>query len=221
MALPEGLRFVLETAAQVALAVVLFAGLLRRGGGDLTQMILTGVILGVLFRSLSGVMARVMDPNAFAVVQSLSFASVARADPQMLTWVAACVALCAVALLALSSRLDVMALGRVQAVSLGLGYDRLSLWVLSLSAALVAAVTALVGPVAFLGLIVAALADRLLPLARHALLLPAAALLGVLLLVSGQFLFERVLGLEGALSMVVEFGGGLFFLFLLVKGAAR
>ena len=74
---------------------------------------------------------------------------------------------------------------------------------------------------AFFGLLVAGLAHGLAPSARHAVLLPAAGLIGAAILVVGQTLFERLMGQTATLSVVVEFAGGLFFLFLLLKGRVR
>ena len=93
--------------------------------------------------------------------------------------------------------------------------------ILGLVGMLVAVSTALVGPVAFFGLLVAGLAHGLAPSARHAVLLPAAGLIGAAILVVGQTLFERLMGQTATLSVVVEFAGGLFFLFLLLKGRVR
>lgn len=214
-------RFVLEVAAMVALALVLFGMLLGRAGQDIPRLILTGVILGVLFRSLTGLVARVLDPNAYAVVQQAGFASFARVDATLLPLAALLVLGCLALALRLGPALDVLALGRPMALSLGLAHDPLLRLVLALVAVLVAVSTALVGPLAFLGLIVAGFAHLISPSHRHRLLLPVAMLLGALLLVAGQTLFERALGLQSALSVVIEGGGGLFFLWLLLKGKLR
>jgi len=90
-----------------------------------------------------------------------------------------------------------------------------------LVAILVSVSTALVGPVAFFGLIVAGLAHGLTRNGHHAVLLPAAGLSAAILLVGGQWLFERGLGQAATLSVVIEFAGGLFFLTLLLKGRIR
>lgn len=219
--LPAAIRFLAEIGVMSALAALLFGTLLLRGGRDVPRMILTGVILGVLFRSLSGFLGRVLDPNEFAVVQAVSFASFNRVDVTLLP-VAAGVAVVAVAAaLRLSAQLDVLALGRDAAVSLGLRHRAIVVGVLGLVAVLVSVSTALVGPVAFFGLIVAGLAHGLMRTASHAVLLPAAGLLAAILLVGGQWLFERQLGQAATLSVVVEFAGGLFFLYLLMKGRIR
>ena len=41
-------------------------------------------------------------------------------------------------------------------------------------------------------------------------------MIGAIALVGGQTVFERGLGMAGTLSVVVEFAGGLLFLFLLL-----
>jgi len=220
-ALPTMAKFGAEVALLTAASLLLFGTLLGRGAQDVPRMILTGVILGVLFRSLAGFLARVMDPNAFVIVQAETAASFSRVDADLLPFAAlATVAVAGVALW-LAPRLDVLALGRPAAVSLGLAHDRLVLVVLALVAVLVAVATALVGPLAFLGLLVAALARPLAGSDRHLPVLLTAILLAALMLVAGQTLFERALGQQSTLPAVVEFAGGLVFLFLLLRGRIR
>jgi iron complex transport system permease protein len=93
--------------------------------------------------------------------------------------------------------------------------------VLVVVAVLVSVATALVGPVPFFGLLVANLAHVLVRDHRHRVVLPAAVLLGALCLVGGQVVLERVLGLNSSISVVVELAGGIAFLVLLLRGAAR
>ncbi|MDO5614004.1 MAG: iron chelate uptake ABC transporter family permease subunit [Paracoccus sp. (in: a-proteobacteria)] len=220
-ALPLAGKFIGEIALMSVLAALLFGTLLGQGSRDIPRTILTGIILGVMFRSASGLIARVMDPNEYAVVQAASFASFARANTTLLPWAGAICATAIVIALRLAPRLDVLALGHDASISLGLRRSRMVIGTLCLVAVLVAVSTALVGPVAFFGLIVSGVAHGLARCHRHAVLLPAAALIGAVILVGGQFLFERLLGQQATLSVVVEFGGGLFFLYLLLKGRIR
>ncbi len=217
-ALPGGPKFVAEVGAMSLLSALLFGTLLGRGVTDIPRTILTGVILRVLFRSLGTFPARIMDPNAHAVVQAASFASFGSVNAALLPAAGAIAGACVIAAMWLAPRLDVLALGRGPAISLGLRFDRMVLGPVGM---LVAVSTALVGPVAFFGLLVAGLAHGLAPSARHAVLLPAAGLIGAAILVAGQTLFERLMGQTATLSVVVEFAGGLFFLFLLLKERVR
>lgn len=215
--LPVMAKFLAETLILMAAAVTLFGVLLRRSSEDVLRVILTGVIIGAFLRGLSGLAARLVDPSEFAVIQAASFASFGFVDAQLL-WVALAGLLPAMAVaLWLSPRLDVAELGRMTARSVGLDHDRLVLGVLALVAFLIAVSTALVGPITFLGLLAASLAHAVMGTYRHALILPAAAGIGALILVSGQFLFERLLGMQSALAVIVEFFGGLLFLFLVLR----
>ncbi len=226
-AIPDLPKFLLEVAAMCALAILLFGTLLGRGTRDIGRTILTGVILGVMFRSAAGLLARLIDPNEYAVVQAASTVSFTRANAALLPIGAGLTAAAVGMALWLAPRLDVLALGRDTAVSLGLRHGRMVVVTLGLVALLVSVATALVGPLsvfgspAFFGLVIAGLAHGLVRGHRHAALLPAAALIAANILVIGQMLFERLLGQQAALSVVIEFAGGLFFLYLLLKGRIR
>ena len=214
-------KFGFEVTTMILAALLLFGALLGRGEQDVARLVLTGVILGVLFRSLSGFLERVLDPNAYAVAQGASFASFSRIDTSLLPVTGV---LCLGAIggaLWLSSRLDVLALGRPVAISLGLAHDRLVIVALMIVAILVSVATALVGPVTFFGLLVSGLAHEMSGSARHARLLPMAIVVAALMLVAGQTVFERAFGLQSTLSVVIEFAGGVFFLWLLLKGRMR
>lgn len=212
--LPAGWKFVGEAALMTGLCVVLFVPMLRRRS-DMMLMILTGMVLGILFRSFSSLLARLIDPNDFAVLQGASFARFQSLDGTLL--VIAMLVTVAGATVAWRVRhvLDVLALGRDAATGLGLDWNRWVTGLLMLVACMVAASTALVGPLAFLGLLVVALAERACGTQRHAVLLPAASAVAVVVLVGAQILSRMGLGGAGPISLVVEFMGGLVFLALL------
>jgi iron complex transport system permease protein len=210
------LKFLVETVLMVVAAVLLFGALLGRERSDLYRMLLVGIIFGTLFRSLTNLVQRLIDPNDFAVLQGASFARFSTVDPGLLAISALVVACGAGYGWAVRHALDVAALGRETAIGLGVDHDRLTRRTLMAVALLASATTALVGPVTFFGLLVASLARLVIPAPRHALLLPAAALIGALALVGGQTVFERVMGRASTLSVAVEFAGGLLFLALLL-----
>lgn len=218
--LPALPKFLAETALLSFCAIALFRFSLRKSAGDMTRMALTGVIFGILFRGLSSFAQRLLDPSEFAIVQAASFASFTAPDPVQLAIAAPVFLLALAAALRLAAALDVAALGRDRARALGLDHDRLMMIALGLVAALIATATAVAGPMTFLGLIAAAIAAALLDNHRHQALLPMAAMLGALILVLGQTLFERLLGLNSTLAVVVEFAGGLVFLFLVLRRRA-
>ncbi|TIL35601.1 iron chelate uptake ABC transporter family permease subunit [Mesorhizobium sp.] len=214
------LHFFGNFTAMTSLALALFLPMLRRRF-DLTLMLLTGVVLGVLFRSLTTLLARLLDPNDFAVLQGTVFASFNAVEPDLLL-LAGVITVAGVAI-AWRARhvLDVLALGTDTAIGLGLAWRGTAAGLLVVVAALVSASTALVGPMAFLGLLVVSLAERIVGTNRHAILLPAAALTATIVLVGGQTVLQHALGGEGSLGIVVEFVGGIVFLAILFAGGRR
>lgn len=213
-------KFTGEVTAMMALAFLLFLPMLK-ARIDLTLLLLSGVILGVLFRSLSQLVTRMIDPNDFAVLQGASFASFNSVRTDLLAAAAliTCIG-CAVAWRARNT-LDVLALGANTAIGLGVEWRRYVTAMLLLVAALVGVSTALVGPVAFFGLLVAALGERIVKTQRHALLLPAAALLAIIVLVGGQAVLQHILGGAATLGMIVEFIGGIVFVLMLLSAGKR
>ncbi|OBZ95048.1 iron ABC transporter permease [Pararhizobium polonicum] len=215
-----GVKFGIEVALMIALAMALLWPLLKTRV-DMNLLLLMGVTLGLLFRSLSQLLSRLLDPNAFAIVQGASFANfnTLRAD---LTILGTVVTLAAAALCWRARHLlDIIGLGRDTAIGLGVNWTKATAGLLLLVALLVAVSTALVGPVAFFGLLVAALAERLMRTQRHALLLPAAVLVAIIVLVGGQTFLQHGIGGASTLGVVIEFVGGLVFLLLLILGSRK
>jgi len=212
--LPPSWKFFGEVALMMAFSTVLFLPMLRRRT-DMMLMILTGFVLGFLFRSLSALIARLIDPNAFAVLQGASFASFQSFDDRLLV-VGGVLTACGT-LFAWRVRhvLDVIALGRDAAIGLGLDWNRWVTGLLLLVAALVATSTALAGPLAFLGLLVVALAERLCASQRHGILLPVAAGVAIVVLVGAQTMARMGFGSAVVVSVIVEFMGGFVFLAIL------
>lgn len=215
------LRFVVEVAVMVALAGLLFRWLFLGARRSLHLLLLVGIVLGVLFRSVSSFLQRLIDPNEFAVLQDRMFASFNSVDTTLLGVSGVLVLLAAAVVWPVRGALDVLLLGRDHATALGVDHRRVVTRVLVAVAVLVSVSTALVGPVLFFGLLVAHLAYRAAGTYRHRVVVPVAALVGVLCLVLGQTVLERVLGYATALSVVIELAGGLVFLSLLLRGARR
>ena len=123
---------------------------------DMGLMLLAGVVLGVLFRSLATLVARLIDPNEFAVAQHATFANFNDVETDLLAVSTVLTVACVAIAWRMRHSLDVLLLGRESAIGLGVDWLKNVTGLLLLVAALVSVSTALVGPVAFLGLLVAA-----------------------------------------------------------------
>ncbi|QPM88842.1 iron chelate uptake ABC transporter family permease subunit [Pseudooceanicola algae] len=223
--LPTALIFAINVSLMTLLGLGLFTLLQKGARGDMMRLVLTGIIFGVLLRSVTEFIQRMIDPAEFQMVQSISFARFTSVEPALLAF-AALVSLPTVWLAwRMRARLDVLGLGQVPATGLGARPKQGQAVALILICILVAAATALVGPMSgmgggpasFFGLIVTALAHVITPTERHAVLIPSAALMGCIILVGGQTIMERLLALSTPLSVVIELVGGLLFLALLLK----
>ncbi len=215
--LPDIAVFLVNVGLMVCAALALFGTLLGTARNDLMRLVLTGIVFATLFRSLTFFMQRMIDPNEYAVVQGSSFANFNGIDPLQLMVSAGVTAVALLLTWLLRHRLDVLALGRETAISLGEEPERLHLQALILIAVLVSISTAFVGPTVFLGLIVVSLARLLTPSPHHATILLSSGLVSGIVIVSGQTLMERVLALSTPLTVVIDFVGGILFIALLLK----
>lgn len=210
-------RFLFDVLLMSGAAWLLFGVLLRYFSRDLLRLLLIGVIFGIFCRSLTSLFARLLSPEDYAVFQGAAFAQFNAIDDTLLGIAAVLTAISVWLIWRQRHALDIMALGRNTAVSLGISHQRLLAQMMICVAVLVSVSTALVGPVMFFGLLVSALTYRLFPTPYHRWLLPAAAVIAALVLLLGQTLFERALGFSATLSVAVELLGGAVFIFLLLK----
>jgi iron complex transport system permease protein len=210
-------RFAVEVVALVAFGAALYRLLFGRTRHDLYVLVLLGIVLGTLFTSLTLLVSRLIDPNDFLTLQDLLFASFNGINRQLLGVSAVVVVVTVAAVVRLLPRLDVVALGREPAIGLGVEHRRVVNQALLAVAVLVSVATALVGPITFLGLLVANLAGQVLGTHRHAWTLPGAALIAVIALAGGQLVLEQVFGFATSLSIVVNFVGGIVFITLLLR----
>ena len=221
------LLFIGEAVSMLALALVLYRWLFLGERRSLHLLLLVGVVFGLIFRSITQLLQRIMDPNEFVVLQDRLFASFNGVNPVLIGMSAAAIALVGILIWNRRFVMDVLLLGREQSISLGVDYRKLVTLILVLVSVLVAASMALVGPIngfepiSFFGVLVANHTYLAIPGFTHRYLLPAAALIAILLLVGGQLILETLLGFDSAVGIVIEFAGGVMFVSLLLKGLAR
>ncbi len=213
--------FAFNVTAMVLFSSLLYRWLFSGTSRSIHLLVLVGIVFGVLFRSLSSFMQRIIDPNEFVLLQDWLFASFNNVDGNLLAVSAAMVLAVSVIGWRFMHAYDVLALGRETSINLGLAHNRVATIVLILVAILVSVSTALVGPVTFFGLLVSNLAYQIAGTHKHRFVLPVAVLLAVICLVVGQLVLERVFAFDTALSIIIEFLGGIVFLVLLIRGMAR
>ena len=193
----------------------------QKTGGNVLYVLLIGTVLSTFFSSMQNSLTRIMDPNEYDALLNTLTASFTNVN-------AACIIPGALLLAAIAwwlrkdlAILDVISLGREQAVSLGVDYERTLRRLMVGVALYIAVATALVGPLSFLGLITANVARQLFTTYRHTWLIAGSACVGMLILTAGQFVVEHVMVYAVPVSVFVTIGGGIYFLYLVLTAGRR
>ena len=213
----SNLNFLIAGGLMIIFSLLLFKMMFRRENTNLFFLLMIGMIFGTLFSSLSSFMQMVMDPNEFLIVQNKMFASFNNVKSSLLGISTITMGLTLFWVLKDAKKLDVIALGKEQAINLGIDYDRMVRKMLVAVAILVSVSTTLVGPITFLGILVTNLAYQMIKDYRHSIVIPTSILLSLLALIGGQFLVERVFQFNTTIGVIINFVGGLYFIYILLK----
>ncbi|WP_336501736.1 iron chelate uptake ABC transporter family permease subunit [Microbacterium paraoxydans] len=210
-------QFALQVLIMVGLAVVLYGWLLSGRYGNLQIMLLVGIVIGGGLGAIATFMQRLLTPSEFDVLAARLFGNVSNADPSYLPLAIPLVIAASTLLWLRSRRLNVLALGPDAARSLGLDHRREQFLVLTLVAVLMATSTALVGPMTFLGFLVATLAYQFADTHDHRLIFPVAVLTAFSILAGAYFVMKNVFYAQGMVSILIEIVGGTVFLIVILR----
>lgn len=210
-------NFSLSAAMMIMFSFALFHFYFKTKRNNVFTLLLIGIVCGSVFSSLSNFLTMLIDPNEFAVLESVMFASFNNVKGELVYLSIIPLGLSLLGLWLLAPKLDVLWLGVDNATSLGVNTKRLTQITLVIVSVMVAVSTALVGPVLFFGLITVSLARQLFSSFQHRTLIIVSSLLAVVLLVSGQWFIEKVMSFETTVSVVINLVGGLYFMFLLLR----
>lgn len=210
--------FLLSLLLMVGFAYLLFTILFRNKKQSLYFVLLAGLIFNTLFSSISSFIQAIMDPNDFMILQNQLFASFNAINTKIL-WISFIIIVVSFAInWPFIKELDVLLLGKENAISLGIPYQKLTTRIFLWLALMVAIATALVGPITFLGLLVAHITYHSFHTFRHQILVPIAIVICIFTLVLGQHLVQNLLHLTVQLSVLLNLIGGSYFIFTLIKG---
>lgn len=209
--------FVVQLVLMVGLSLVLYSWLLTGEGNNMHAMLLVGIVIGGGLGSVSTFMQRMLTPSEFDVLTARLFGSVNNADPAYYPLAVPLVVVTVVLLAWNAQRLNVLALGRDVSVNLGVQHKKHAVFTLVLVSVLMAVSTALVGPMTFLGFLVATLAYQFTDTYDHRFIFPMAMLLGYCILAGAYFVMNHVFYAQGVVSIIIELVGGITFLVVILK----
>ena len=216
LAVNANLAFAVDLVIMGASATVIYGYLFKKTNYNVLYVLLIGTVLTSFFSSIQSTLTRVMDPNEYDSLLSTLVASFSNVNSEIILFSLAVLAVLISVLRKDLALLDVLTLGKAQAINLGVDYDR-SIRRLLLGVTLAIAVaTAMVGPISFMGLIIANLSRQLLKTYRHSQLILGSVFFGMIILVAGQLIVEHVYSYAIPISVFITVGGGIYFLYLLL-----
>lgn len=210
-------QFVLQVAIMVGLALLIYGWLLSGKYGNMQIMLLVGIVIGGGLGSVSAFMQRLLTPSEFDILTARLFGSISNADASYLPIAIPLCLTAGILLLTNGKRLNVLSLGRDATLNLGLNHRFEIMRVLFLVSILMAVSTALVGPMVFLGFLVATLAYQFADTYDHRFIFPVAILIGFVVLAGASFVMKNIFYAQGVVSIIIEMVGGSVFLFVILR----
>ncbi|MBD8593521.1 iron chelate uptake ABC transporter family permease subunit [Pseudomonas sp. CFBP 8758] len=191
--------------------------LFRDGRGNVYLLLLLGLVLSMVMATFTQFIQLKISPGEFSILQGFSYASFNRARLDQVIYGGVLVVGACLLVHRTLPVLDVLALGRDQAVSLGVDYAPSVRLQLALIAVLVAVSTSLVGPTAFMGVIVANISYALARTARHHATLPTACGVAIGVFIVAQYLVEQLFNYNTSVSILINLVCGVYFLTLMIR----
>lgn len=216
LAINKNMSFVVDLVLMGLVATVVYSYLFKKTRHNVLYVLLIGTVLSSFFSSIQSTLTRIMDPNEYENLLASLVASFSNINSEII--ILSLIVLAAVIFFLRKelALLDVITLGKDQAINLGVDYDRCIRRLLLGVTLCIAVATAMVGPISFLGLIIANLSRQLLKTYRHSQLILGSALFGMIVLIGGQLIVERVYVYSVPVSVFISVGGGIYFLYLLL-----
>lgn len=210
-------NFFISIVLMLLYSWVIHKWLLPYGRNDVFLLLLLGLVLTMVVGTVTQFIQLKINPGEFSVFQGLSYASFNRSQPETLFY--ASVAVVIVLFLGRKALpvLDVLVLGREQAISLGIHHHRYVSFYLALIAILVAVSTSLIGPTVFMGVFIANITYALARSYKHKLTLPMGCAITIAIFIAAQILVEHVFNYKTTVSILVNLVCGIYFLALTVR----
>ena len=207
-------------SAALALAVVLLLARVR-GQTPVLMLVLAGIVTGALFAALTSMTVFLADPDrSLPGIVFWLMGSYASSDWTTLAVLATCLLVCALLLLPLGWRINILSLGDDDARLHGMPVESLRLLILAACCVMIAGQVSVSGIVGWIGLVVPHLA-RMLVGADHRRLLPAALLLGATFSVLADDIARTLTAAENPLGIVTALLGAPVFALILRRRARR
>ncbi|WP_249871399.1 iron chelate uptake ABC transporter family permease subunit [Oceanobacillus saliphilus] len=211
------INYLISIGIMVLFSLLLYRFLFQGEKNNIYFLLLIGMILGTFFGSFTDFMQVLIDPNEFMIAQDQMFASINNVNTDLVYVSVIILALVMLYFMRFYKYLDVIALGKDEAINLGVPYEYVVKRLLIIVAILISVSTALIGPITFLGLLVVNLAYEFMKTYRHFYIILSSVFISLIALLGGQFIVEKVFTFNTTISVIINFIGGVYFIYLLLK----
>ncbi len=214
-------NFIYAVLLMIGFSGLMYLLLFGKEKQNIFKLLLLGMVLGTIFSTISNFLQVLIDPNQFSIIQNFMFVSFTKMNTKLLLIATATLSATLVYIQFNLKYLDVIALGRAHAINLGLNYNALVKKFMLAIALLVSVATALVGPITFLGILITNLTYELFNTRKHQHMVWLCSLLSCLFIIAGQFMVEHVFSFSTTVSIVINFIGGIYFMYVILKSRRK
>lgn len=213
----SNLSFAVDLVLMGTVATVVYSYLFKKTKHNVLYVLLIGTVMTSFFSSIQTTLTRIMDPNEYETLLSALVASFSNINTEIIVFSVIVLVIVTLVLRKELRMLDVLTMGKDQAINLGVDYDKCIRRLLLGVTLYIAVATAMVGPISFIGLIIANLSRQLLKTYKHSQLILGSVMFGMIVLIGGQLIVEHVFSYTIPISVFISLGGGLYFLYLLLR----
>lgn len=210
-------NFMINVMLTTVLSLFAYQFFSRKFPGRIFVLLMFGLVFNTFADSFTTFLQIIMDPNEYSQVLSRTLTSFNHVNTSLLGITFLITTPCILYLFSKNKELDVIHLGRDHAINLGIAVKREFFFYFLVLTIMTSAVTALVGPTSFLGFLGANITYRLFSTYEHRYLFMGSSLVTLVFILAGQTIVEHVFQTQTTLSVVINFIGGMYFIFLLLK----
>ncbi|HII98293.1 MAG TPA: iron ABC transporter permease [Methanoregula sp.] len=203
------------------LSMLLIYGIARSRGTNQATLILAGVVIGYLFQAGVLALKYLSNNDKLRELTTWLMGGMWGASWDAVILLIPCCIVCFIILESMSWDMNTLAAGDDVAKSMGINVERTRLFGLMVATFVASCCLAFTGIIGFVGLMSPHIC-RMLIGNDHRYLIPASALLGALILLVSDTVARTILSpVEIPVGIVMYIIGGLFFLYLILRGRGR
>jgi len=209
-------NFLVTSGVMVVISMMMFGTILRRNKNNIIFLLMFGIVLSGIVSNGARYLQSLMNFYEFYQVQAATAVTVMNMNTDVINMALPMIIIVAILMILRHRTYDVMSLGPEQAKSLGVAYNREINYTLILISIGMSVATAMIGSLAFLGLLVVNAAREVIKTHKHLPLFICAAGVAVVTLVMGSAI-EQLLQGTIPLTTIINLVGCAYVFYLILK----